>query len=146
MCFTQQMKIIINCGKSDILKSKQVDSLAKRIFNKFSHCLQSSPPASTRSLQLPFVWKWNSSAHFSFSFFTLVVYEIFLLRRSFSIAPATELLKPKTSDHPSTVTSVAFMKTSVHVLFVICFSLHFKLDSLGSNSVLSDRNVSARPN
>ena len=55
ICFTQQMKVIISCGKSDILKSKQVVSLAKRIFNKFFHCLQSSPPASTRSLQLPFV-------------------------------------------------------------------------------------------
>ena len=55
ICFTQQMKVIINCGKSDILKSKQVVSLAKRISNKFFQCLQSSPPASTRSLQLPFV-------------------------------------------------------------------------------------------
>ena len=55
ICFTQQMKVIISCGKSDILKSKQVVSLAKRIFNKFFHCLQSSPPASTCSLQLPFV-------------------------------------------------------------------------------------------
>ena len=55
ICFTQQMKVIINCGKSGILKSKQVVSLAKRISNKFFQCLQSSPPASTRSLQLPFV-------------------------------------------------------------------------------------------
>ena len=55
ICFTQQMKVIINCGKSDILKSKQVVSLAKRISNKFFQCLQSSPPASTRRLQLPFV-------------------------------------------------------------------------------------------
>ena len=49
------MKVIINCGKSDILKSKQVVSLAKRISNKFFQCPQTSPPASTRSLQLPFV-------------------------------------------------------------------------------------------
>ena len=30
------MKVIINCGKSDILKRKQVVSLAKRISNKFN--------------------------------------------------------------------------------------------------------------
>ena len=48
--FTQQMKVIINCGKPDILKSKQVVSLAKRISNKFFQCPQASPPASTRSL------------------------------------------------------------------------------------------------
>ena len=53
--FTQQMKVIINCGKSDILKSKQVVSLVKRFSNKLFQCLQSSPPASTRSLQLPLV-------------------------------------------------------------------------------------------
>ena len=80
-----------------------------------------------------YVFFENETAHFSFSFFTFSGNEIFLLRRSFSIAPATELLTPQTSHHPSTVMSVAFMKTSVHVLFVICFSLHFKLDSLGSN-------------
>ena len=51
----KSVKVIINCGKSDILKSKQVVSLAKRISNKFFQCPQSSPPASTRSLQLPFV-------------------------------------------------------------------------------------------
>ena len=41
------MKVIINCGKSGILKSKQVVSLAKRISNKFFQCPKSSPPAST---------------------------------------------------------------------------------------------------
>ena len=41
-------------GKSGILKGKQV-SLVKRFSNKFFQCLQSSPSASTRSLQLPFV-------------------------------------------------------------------------------------------
>ena len=56
ICFTQQMKVIINCGKSDILNSKQVVSLAKRISYKFFQCLQYSPPASTRSLQLSFVY------------------------------------------------------------------------------------------
>ena len=56
ICFGQQMKVIINCGKSDILKSKQVVSLVKQISNKFFQCPQSSPPASTRSLQLPFVF------------------------------------------------------------------------------------------
>ena len=57
ICFTQQMKVVINCGKSDILKGKQVPvvSLVKRFSNKFFQCLRSSPPASTRSLQLPFV-------------------------------------------------------------------------------------------
>ena len=64
ICFTQQMKVIINCGKSDILKSKQVLSLVKWISNKFFQCLQSSPPASTRSLQLPFVSIDNSSFAF----------------------------------------------------------------------------------
>ena len=63
ICFTQQMKVIINCGKSDILKSKQVVSVAKRIPNKFFQCLQSSPPASTRSLQLPFVVLSFQSLH-----------------------------------------------------------------------------------
>ena len=38
ICFTQQMKVIINCGKS--VKSKQVISLGKRISNKFFQCLQ----------------------------------------------------------------------------------------------------------
>ena len=55
ICFTQQMKVVINCGKSDILKEKQVVCLVKQFSNKFSQCLRSSPPASTRSLQLPFV-------------------------------------------------------------------------------------------
>ena len=36
---------------------KQVVSLVKQFSNKFFQCLQSSPPASTRSLQLPFVSK-----------------------------------------------------------------------------------------
>ena len=43
-----------------MLKSKQVVSLAKRISNKFFQCPQSSPPASTRSLQLPFVFILHS--------------------------------------------------------------------------------------
>ena len=47
---------MINGGKSDILKSKQIVYLAKRISNKFFQCPQSSPAASTRSLQLPFVY------------------------------------------------------------------------------------------
>ena len=55
ICFTQQMKVVINCGKSDILKGKLVVSLVKRFSNKFFQCLRSSPPASTRSLQLPLV-------------------------------------------------------------------------------------------
>ena len=42
ICFTQQMKVAINCGKSDILK---VVSLVKRFSNKFFQCLRSSPPA-----------------------------------------------------------------------------------------------------
>ena len=49
------MKVVINCGKSDILKGKQVVSLEKRFSNKFFQCLRSSQPASTCSLQLPFV-------------------------------------------------------------------------------------------
>ena len=54
---TELMKIVKNCGKSDILrKGKQVVSLVKRFSNKFFQCLQSSPPASTHSLQLPFVF------------------------------------------------------------------------------------------
>ena len=32
ICFTQQMKVVINCGKSDILKGKQVVSFNKTIF------------------------------------------------------------------------------------------------------------------
>ena len=68
ICFTQQMKVIINCGKSDILKSKQVVSLAKQISNKFFQCLQSSPPASTRSLQLPFVCFCKYVAFFLWAF------------------------------------------------------------------------------
>ena len=56
ICFTKEiMKVVINCGKSDILKGKQVVSLVKQFSNKFLQCLQSSPPASTHSLQLPFV-------------------------------------------------------------------------------------------
>ena len=39
-------------------ESKQLVSLTKRISNKFFQCPQSSPPASTRSLQLPFVFLW----------------------------------------------------------------------------------------
>ena len=54
--FYTTLLVIINCGKSDILKGKQV-SLVKQFSNKFFQCLQSSPPASTRSLQLPFVNK-----------------------------------------------------------------------------------------
>ena len=65
ICFTRQMKVIISCGKSDILKSKQVVSLAKRISNKFFQCPQSSPPASTRSLQLPFVCQMEPGIHAS---------------------------------------------------------------------------------
>ena len=42
-----------------ILKSKQAVSLVKRISNKFFQYLRSSPPASTRSLQLPFVFTWT---------------------------------------------------------------------------------------
>ena len=61
ICFTPQMWVVINCGKSDILKGKQVVSLVKRFSNKFFQCLQSSPPASTRSLQLPFVIKLPNS-------------------------------------------------------------------------------------
>ena len=49
------MEVVINYGKSDILKGKQVVSLVKRFSNKFFQCDQSSPPASSRSLQLPFV-------------------------------------------------------------------------------------------
>ena len=56
ICFTQQMKVVVNCGKSDTLKGKHVVSLVKRLSNKFFQCLRSSPPASTRSLQLPCVF------------------------------------------------------------------------------------------
>ena len=38
-----------------MLKGKQVVSLVKRFSNDFFQCLQSLPPAYTRSLQLPFV-------------------------------------------------------------------------------------------
>ena len=48
--------VVINCGNSDILKGKRV-SLVKRFSNNFFQCLHSSPPASTRSLQLPFVYR-----------------------------------------------------------------------------------------
>ena len=54
--FYTTLLVIINCGKSDILKSKQV-SLEKQFSNKFFQCLRFSPPASTCSLQLPFVFK-----------------------------------------------------------------------------------------
>ena len=37
--FTQQMKVIINCGKSDILKSKQVVSLAKNLLLQHPHAV-----------------------------------------------------------------------------------------------------------
>ena len=56
ICFTQDMKVVTNCRKPDILKGKQVVSLVKRFSKKFFQCLQSSPPASTCSLQLPFVY------------------------------------------------------------------------------------------
>ena len=47
--------------ENQTLKGKQVVSLVKRFSNKFFQCLRSSPPASTRSLQLSFViiWKLN---------------------------------------------------------------------------------------
>ena len=48
ICFTL---VIINCGKSVILKGKQV-SLEKRFSDKFFHCFQSLPPASTCSCLL----------------------------------------------------------------------------------------------
>ena len=52
--FYTTLLVIINCETSDVLKGKQV-SLVKRFSNNFFQCLQSSLPASTRSLQLPFV-------------------------------------------------------------------------------------------
>ena len=52
--FYTTLLVIINCGNSDILKGIHV-SLVKDVLIKFFQCLQSSPPASTRSLQLPFV-------------------------------------------------------------------------------------------
>ena len=64
--FHTTLLVIINCGKSELLKGKQVSS-EKRFSNKLFQCFQSSPPASTCSLQLPFVsveriilWKTNS--------------------------------------------------------------------------------------
>ena len=57
--------VVINCRKSHELKGKQVVSLVKRFSNKFFQCLQSSPPASTCSLQLPVVL----SSHFEWLVF-----------------------------------------------------------------------------